>query len=116
MLLNLFWRTLGNLHSEVHRHDAVGYRHDQTHMVFDEQDRASVAISNVGNLLTQHFDLFMVEAGSRFIKKKQAWITNQRACEFDALANREGKGTSQGIGAILDFQERHRLARLIMQR
>ena len=69
VLLHLGRRALGDLTPEIERHDLVGDRHDQVHVVLDEKDGDPPVVANAPDQRAEPGDLLVVEPAGRLVEQ-----------------------------------------------
>src|SRR6266699_4150862 len=89
--LHLTGRSRRDLAAEVEDVHAVGDRHDQVHVVLDEQDRQVEIALKAADQLGELADLFVVEAPGGLVEQQQGRLCRERACELDPLERAERK-------------------------
>src|SRR4249919_2611391 len=76
---------LGDLAAEVEDVDALGHRHDEVHVVLDEQDRERVVGAQPPDQLPELADLLVVQAAGRLVEQEQARLRDERTRDLDPL-------------------------------
>jgi hypothetical protein len=69
MTLDFGGRTLRDLAAEIDGDDFVRDRHDEAHVMLDEQYRHLLYVADTADLGLQPVDLLMIETGGRFVEK-----------------------------------------------
>src|SRR5215471_1047127 len=89
--LDLLRRAGRDRPSEVEDGDAVRHRHDEVHVVLDEQDRDAVVDAQPPDQLREVADLLVVEPSGGLVEEQQTRAGRERARELDALERAERK-------------------------
>ena len=103
-------QALGELLAEIEHDDAVRQAHDRLHQVLDHQD-GHAALADAADDADHVLDLGRVEAGQHLVEQQQQRPRGQRAGEFEPLLAGDGQVHRQHLGAIVEADDRDRLAR-----
>src|SRR6266446_5560016 len=109
ILLHLGRGAFGDLAAEIERHDLVGDRHNQVHVVLDQQHGYLPLVAHSANEEAEFGHLFVVEPPGRFVEQQEPWLRGQRPRQLDPLARTErqaGGGTQRHVFEIKQPQQR----------
>ena len=82
---DLLRRALGDHAAFGQAHHPVGDRHDDVHVVLDEDDRAP-RVTNPSHVLEQRLHERGVHSGHRLVEHDELRVGHQRACHLEQLA------------------------------
>ncbi len=102
--LNFGGRALEKKLAVVHDDNAVAQRHDQIHVMLDNE-HDEVGRAELRKLRRQFGGFMVVEAGRGFIEKKNARLHGERTGNFEHALAAIGKAASFGIGIGLKAEE-----------
>src|SRR5205085_4746824 len=83
VLLHLGGGALGDLAAEIERDDLVGHRHDEIHVMLDQQDSDLPFVANAADQPAELADLLVVETAGRLIEHEQLWLAGERARQLN---------------------------------
>src|SRR5258708_19234083 len=107
---DLLGRPLRDLLPVVDAEDASGDRHDDPHVVLDDQDRDPAGV-DLADDLDRFLDLGRVEPREVLVEKQQIRLGVQRPRHLQALAQAQGQAAGGGVAPTLHLRKGDRLPR-----
>jgi hypothetical protein len=74
-----------DLAPEIERHDLVADRHDEMHVMLDQQHGDAPLVADAADQVAQLPDFAVVEAARRLVEQEEPRLRGERAREFDPL-------------------------------
>ncbi len=96
--LDLGRSSFRELAPEIERHDVIGDRHDEAHVMLDQQHGHVALVADAADQVAEHIDFFMIEAAGGFVEQQDLRIGGERTRELDALLGAEGQSRHHRVG------------------
>src|SRR5579884_36489 len=99
---NFAWRPFRDLLAVVEYHDIVADRHDDPHVMLDQNNGNAVRIAKPADRLGDATTFFRVHAGRRFVEQQQPRTAGKRSRQFDRFLQAVGKFRHAYIGDVAE--------------
>ena len=88
--MNFGGRAIGDLATEVERHDLIGDAHHQAYMVLDQQKGEGEMVADVADQLTKFAEIGLAETSRWFIEQQQLWFASRARANSTRLHTEKG--------------------------
>lgn len=93
-----------DLFAEVQHDDTVGNRHDQRHVMFDQQHSNAPLIPRAADQITESHHFLMVQPCGWFIEQDDLWSHGECSRKLDPFARAEGQVVHEPLGVLPKVQ------------
>src|SRR5205085_11923723 len=100
----LFRRPLSDLPPEVEDVHPVARRHDEVHVMLDEEDRELELRADALDRLLQLLDLLVVEPAGGLVQQQESWARRKRARQLDALERSVREPCRRPLGELRQLE------------
>jgi hypothetical protein len=99
---HLCWRAFRELATEIERHHVVGDRHNEAHLMLDQEHGHLALVADVVDQIAKHIDFLVIEAAGRLVEQQDLRIGRERSRQLDAFLGTKRKS---GDGFMCDAFE-----------
>ncbi len=114
--LHLGRRAFGDLAAEIEHHDFVADRHDEIHVMLDQEHGDVVLVANSSDQATKTLDLVVIEAAGRLIQQQKPRPRHKRAGKLDPFLQAERQVRDRLRGDLTQVEIGDKFPRLFGER